>query len=192
MKFKNAAQRSAIIIIILTLSVVIGYIYQIVGHSIDLKKHPREYIDYVSKYAAEYGVPEYIVYGVMLKSSDFQSNHVSDDGKIGLMQISPESFRWLLAITKEDLDTGILYDPETNIRYGTYMLSHLYTKYNRWKTVLAIYVAGESTVELWLLDDDNTDSNGNLVNIPVETVENYVEEVERTIDMYQNLYYSDN
>ncbi len=192
MKFKNAAQRSAIIIAILALSLIIGYIYQSIGHSVDLKKHPREYSEYVSKYAAEYGVPEYIIYGVMLKESNFRSNFVSEDGKIGLMQISPESFRWLLSITKEELDTGILYDPETNIRYGTYMLSHLYTKYNRWKTVLAICKAGESTVELWMLDDENTDANGNLVNIPVESVKNYVEEVEYEIDMYHALYYDDN
>ncbi|MBE6542624.1 MAG: lytic transglycosylase domain-containing protein [Ruminococcaceae bacterium] len=192
MKFKNAVHRSVIIITILVLSFLIGYVYQAIGHKMDLKSHPREYSEYVTKYAAEYGVPEYIVYSVILEGSDFQSNYVSDDGRIGLMQISPESFRWLLSITKEDLDTGILYDPDTNIRYGTYMLSHLYTQYNRWKTVLAIYKAGENTVGMWMQSSSNVDSNGNLTKIPDKSVEAFVSAVEKQMEIYRELYYENN
>lgn len=191
MKLKKAAHRSAIIILILTLSLICGYVYQSIGHRIDLKNHPREYSDLVSKYSLEYGVPEYIIYAVILTESEFVSNHVSEDGEIGLMQLSPDSFKWLLSITKEELDSGILYDPETNIKYGTYMLSHLYTQYNRWKTVLAIYDAGEDTVLEWLESADNIDQNGNLVNIPNEITTNYVEEVEKNIEMYHDLYYNE-
>jgi len=190
MKFKNAVQRSVVILVILTLSLCIGYVYQFIGHRMDLANHPREYSEYVQKYAAQYGVPEYVVYAVIHQVSDFQSNKVSDDGRIGLMQLSLDTFRSLTAITREELDTGILYDPETNIKYGTYYLSYLFTEHSRWKTVLSVYLFDEETVEDWCADTDNTDENGNLLRIPDDDARERVEEAEEAVELYQNLYYN--
>lgn len=189
MKIKSAAQRSAVIIVILILSVLIGYIYQFVGHKMDLGKHPREYTEYVTKYCAEYGVPEYIVYSLILTGSNFQSNHVSEDGKIGLMQLSPDTFQWMLSLTKESLEQGILYDPETNIRYGTYLLSYWFTEYNRWNTVIAMYLSDEETVKAWLENAACTDDNGNLAEIPDPVTAADVALVEKESEMYRDLYY---
>ena len=106
------------------------------------------------------------------------------------MQISPETFSWLLTLTKENLDTGILYDPETNIRYGTYMLSYLFTEYSRWTTVFAIYDAGETEVNRWMQNPELIDDIGNLKKIPDKAVEEYVNAIEETMGIYQKLYYS--
>ena len=191
MKFKNAVQRSAVIITILILSMLCGYLYQFIGHRLDLKNHPREYAEFVERYAAEYGVPEYVVYAVIHQESGFQSNKVSDDGRIGLMQLTPDTFRFLTSVTREELDTGILYDPETNIKYGTYYLAHLFTEYSRWKTVLAVYLNDKTAVEAWCGDPDNTDENGNLLHIPEEDARKAVEKAEDTVELYQKLYYSE-
>ncbi len=190
MKFKNAVQRSAVIVTILILSVLCGYLYQFVGHRLDLKNHPRAYAEFVEKYASEYGVPEYMVYAVIHQESGFTSNKVSDDGRIGLMQLTPETFRFLTSITREELDTGILYDPETNIKYGTYYLAHLFTEHSRWKTVLAVYLNDKQTVEEWCADPDHTDENGNLIRIPDADAADKVEKTEKTAELYQKLYYS--
>lgn len=189
MKFKNAVYRSAVIIIIIALSLLIGYAYSFIGHKADLASHPREFTEYVEKYSAQYGVPEYIVYAVILDESDFVSNYVSENGKIGLMQLSPSVFRGLAAQQKEDLESGILYDPETNIRYGTYYLSYLFTEFGRWNTVLAAYRTDADTVELWLEDPRNTDGNGNLTKIPEPAAEKYVDSVLKTAELYKKLYY---
>lgn len=189
MKIKKAVQRSLIIIIILLLSVVIGYVYSLIGHKSDIVSHPREYSEFVEKYSAEYGVPEYIIYAVILEESDFRSNFLSDEGKIGLMQLSPETFKILLSMTKESSDIGILYDPETNIKYGTYMLSYLYTQYNRWKTVFAAYLTDSEQVEYWMEYSENTDEYGNLVNIPNKEVAEAVEKIEEELEVYKALYY---
>ncbi len=191
MKIKNAAARSAVIIIILILSVIIGYVYQLIWHNIDLKNHPREYSEYVEKYSAEYGVPEYIVYSVIHSTSGFKSNLLAEDGRVGLMQLSPETFRFLTSLTKEELDKGILYDPDTNIKYGTYMLSYLFTRYGRWKTALAAYEAGIDAVDGWMTDPKNLDSNGNLVNIPNGSVAESVNDMEKKIEIYVELYYEE-
>lgn len=189
MKLKNAVQRSAVIIIILILSVIIGYAYQQVWHKIDIKNHPREYSANVEKYSKEYGVPEYIIYAVILCESNFKSNYLSEDGRIGLMQISPEKFKWLTSMTKEEFDDGMLYDPDTNIKYGTYMLSYLFTKYGRWKSVLAAFETDYQQVDLWMTDTENIDDFGNLVNIPDENISSVVENIEEKVDIYYELYY---
>ena len=187
---KNAAKRSAVIIIILVLSIIIGFLYQQIWHNIDLNNHPREYSEYVTKYAADYGVPEYIIYSVIHIKSSFQSNKLSDDGRIGLMQLSPETLTWLTSLTKEELDPGILYDPDTNIKYGTYMLSYLFTKYGRWKTVFAAYEVGTDKVNLWLEDSDYLDASGNLYKIPDKNASSTVAEIEESMDIYFELYYN--
>ncbi len=192
MKFKNAVYRSTVIIVILILSFLIGHTYSFIGYKADLKSHPRDYSEFVEKYSTEYGVPEYIVYAVILNGSDFKSNFVSDDGRIGLMQLNSESFDFIQTVIKDGNDFGILYDPETNVKYGTYYLSYLYTKYSRWKTVFASYVAGEDMVELWISDPENTDDNGNLVNIVDKDVEKKVSLIEEEAELYRKLYYSDN
>lgn len=191
MKFRSAAQRSAVIIAILILSIVFGYIYQTVGYRMDLEKHPREYSEFVSKYVEEYGVPEYIIYGLILTESEFQSNFLSEDGKIGLMQISPETYKSMQTMTKESAESGILYDPETNIRYGTYRLSYLFTEYSRWKTVIAIYVSDEDTVRGWLENPAYTDENGNLTEIPDVYTAEKAALIEEKAEMYRKLYYSE-
>ena len=191
MKLKNAAVRSFVILVILLLSVLIGYVYSSVWHKIDLRTHPREYSEFVETYADAYGVPEYLIYGVILTGSEFESNRVSEDGRIGLMQMSPETFTRLNKVTKENLDPGMLYDPETNIRYGTYWLSYLYTQYGRWNTVLAVHAADdEELIALWLESGDYTDEKGNFTEIPDTKIAGAVKEAEKASEMYHDLYYN--
>lgn len=190
MKLRNTVVRSFVIIVILCLAMLCGLVYQTIWHRIDLKNHPRDFSEYVSKYAVEYGVPEYILYAVIKTESNFESNKLSEDGEIGLMQLSPETFDWLTTMTKEDKDAGILYDPETNIRYGAYMMSYLYTEYSRWNTVFAIMDAGQDTVDQWMLNRKLVDELGNLIVFPEEKTDIYVNQVNETMEVYRSLYYT--
>ena len=149
-KYKKAILQSAVILVILALSVVIGFLYQVISDRADRAKYPQPYSEYVTKYSTEYGVPEYIIYSTIKVESSFNSNAESSAGAIGLMQIMPDTFEWLVSLTKDGYEKGMLYDPETNIKYGTYYLSYLYLKYNDWKTVSAAYNAGPSAVDEWL------------------------------------------
>lgn len=191
MKFMDAVKRSLIIIGIVLLSLLAGYIVQTIGHKADMKSHPREFSEYVEKYSDEYGVPEYILYSYILNVSGFKSNLVSDGDRTGLMQYTPETLRAYALLEKESIDTGLLYDPDTNIRYGAYMMSFLYTKYNRWNAVIAACVTDEQTVDAWLGDGKNTDEIGNLVTIPDGSVSSLVRRILEDADLYKELYYSE-
>lgn len=187
---RKTVYRSAAIVGILLLATLCGFLYQQIWDRIDRVRYPQDYSEYVSEYASAYGVPEYIVYAVIRTESGFVSNARSDAGAVGLMQITPDTFEWISMLMKKQLDSGMLYDPRTNIEYGTYLLSYLYMRYNRWDTVFAAYNAGAARVDGWLADEENTDKDGRLVSIPYEETRRYVNKVNDAILVYKRLYYS--
>ena len=191
MKYKTTIIRSAVIISIAAAAVMIGFAYQAIWHRIDLKNYPRDFSEYVEKYSDEYGVSENVIYAVIKYKSNFSSNAVGDDGGIGLMGIKPDDFNWLLSITKEDLAKGILYDPETNIRYGTYMISYLYNNYGKWAPVYASIVSDRQTVENWISDESKLDENGYLAKIPDEKISSRVDDLSDNAEKYKELYYDE-
>jgi soluble lytic murein transglycosylase len=188
-KLQKAVMRSVIIMLILAASVTIGFLYQTIADKIERGRYPQGFSEFVEKYSALYGVPEYIVYSVIKVESDYQSNAVSHAGAVGLMQITPDTFDWLMLLRRETLDKGLLYDPETNIDYGTFMLSYLYNEFGDWNTVFAAYNAGMARVKGWLADGGYTNEEGDLVDIPIAETRNYVPKINKAIEVYKRLYY---
>lgn len=189
MKYKEALMRSVVIITILVLSVICGLLFQLFYDKYERNAYPKEYEEYVEKYASQYGVPESIVYAVIKTESGYDSGAVSEAGAVGLMQMMPDTFNWLTTLTKENLDKGLLYDPETNIKYGTYYLSYLYLKYGSWDTVYAAYNAGEGNVDDWLGDALEADGAKKLGDVPFKETENYIKKVNKAAEIYDRLYY---
>lgn len=191
MKKKSAAFSSIVIICILILSILMGLLCQTIADAIDKKRYPQGFAEYVTKYAAECGVPEYVVYSVIQTESKFQSNAASSAGAIGLMQITPDTFSWIMAMKKETLQPGMLYDPETNIRYGTYYLAYLYSHFNVWDTAFAAYNAGMNRVDEWLENPEYSSDGKHLDSIPYEETRNYVKKVDSAMETYKRLYYQE-
>lgn len=188
---KKAFYRSIGVIVIVTLSVLSGVLVNYVLDRMDRSSCPRpeEYADLVKKYSEEYKVPEYIIYAVIKTESNFEITAKSSDGAIGLMQLMPSTFEWLTDLLDESYEVGMLYDPETNIKYGTYYLAYLSTVYTRWPTVYAAYNAGPSAVDGWLSDGKYSKDGMSIDNIPYEETREYVAAVEKAAELYERLYY---
>jgi len=150
--------------------------------------YPLNFTEYVELNADYYGVPKDIIYSVIKVESNYSHNAVSAQGAVGLMQIMPDTFEWLLTKTGEDHSPDKLYDPAVNIKYGTYYLSMLYNELFVWDTVYAAYNAGIGNVRQWLKNDDYT-TNGRLINIPFNETSKYVVKVNEARDMYNKLYF---
>ena len=189
MKFRSAVRRSTVIIVILIASVFLGYGYQFLCEYLDRKGCPREYNEIVERYADEYGVPEYMVYAVISVESGFRSGAVSDDGKIGLMQINPENLEWLSASMREPLEPKMLHDPAVNIRCGCYYLAYLYSLYGRWTPVLAAFETNVDNVTFWSLETGLTDKSGNLIRTPYDELNDKITAIEEKAEVYRALYY---
>jgi len=180
-----------LLVVLLTLVAVCVSLYFIFEPDIDRALYPREYSELVEKYAKQYDVPENLVYAVIRTESSFNPKAVSRAGAVGLMQMMPSTFRWLTDdILAEGLEDDALYEPEVNIRYGTYYLRRMYDRYGDWETALASYNAGSGNVDSWLLDPVLTDWRGDLIteSIPFEETKNYVKKVVKAYDAYNRLY----
>ncbi|MBR2371141.1 MAG: lytic transglycosylase domain-containing protein [Clostridia bacterium] len=184
--------RCVAVVLVIGLSIGFGFAFDAVMVSVEKKEYPRPeaYGEYIQKYSAEYGIPEHIIYSIIKVESNFASDLVSDNGEIGLMQINADTFEWISReLLKEELESGMLYSPEINIRYGTYYISYLHGIYGVWDTCFAAYDAGIDTVNEWHTDASNVDENGTLIKYPQVTTDEYVKSVNEAIDNYTKLYY---
>ncbi len=173
------------LLIVLAAAALINAAFQMKGFYTRVT-HPLLYEEYIEKYSDEYSVPKEIVYAVINTESSFDSSALSGAGAMGLMQITKETFWWLLSKNGEDIPTDKLYDPETNIKYGTYFLSILYEEFGSWDTAYAAYNAGRSRVNSWLSDNEIT-KDGKLVNIPYPETAQYVKRVSKNVTEYRKL-----
>ena len=187
-----------IVLIVLVVSILFGFLFDIALMAVEKRiyQKPEEYVPFVEQYAEEFGVPVDLVYAVIKTESGFDSSAVSGKGAIGLMQMMPATFEWLTDdILREYLGIGMLYDPETNIKYGTYYLSRLYSRFGDWDTALAAYNGGEGNVSEWLRDKKYSDDGIKLKTdkIPDEFSEtkNYVKKVNKALKKYKELYNSE-
>lgn len=181
--------KGLVIAVIVLISIGLGFFADFIITCMEKSAYPQGYADYVTVYAEKYGVPETLVYAVIRTESDFESGAVSGAGAVGLMQLMPATFKWLTDdMLFEHLEDGMLYDPETNIRYGTYCLSYLYDRYGRWDLALAAYNGGLGNVDEWLADERYADGEGGLKRIPFKETRQFVSRVTEAWEMYDKLY----
>lgn len=183
---------SLVVILILILSVGCGFLYDILFTQYQLREYPRQYNDTVIACYYEYAVPVSVIYASVKMESDYDSGLVSDDSEIGLMQLTREEYDSLAAELGRHKDSGLLFEPSTNLDIGTYKISKLFEKYQHWRAVYAALYIGEKTVDEWLADPENLDTDGHLSVIPDRETEKYVEEFEKTVEIYLELYESAN
>lgn len=150
------------------------------------RAYPIKYRELVEAAAEKHGVPAVIIYSVIRTESAFDPDAQSRAGAKGLMQITPDTYDWLLFIRKEEKSKS-LNDPETNIEFGTFFLSYLHDKFKDWDTAFAAYNAGMNRVISWL-GDKRYSSGGVLVEIPYTETENYVKKVNNAIEKYKRIY----
>lgn len=153
--------------------------------------YPREYSSIVSHEAKDNGLEEALVYAVIKAESNFNAEAVSRVGAVGLMQLMPSTYEWMLQREgNTDLTTDDMTDPAVNIRYGCHYLAYLSTKYSELKTIAAAYNAGDGSVDSWLADPDYSDDGVTLKEIPYPETAAYVEKVANNYVKYKELYYS--
>ena len=179
-----------VLVVLLLASIAFGFAYDFAVGKIERAEHPREYADLVTSAANRYGVPEAMIYAVIKTESSFDPNAVSRSGAMGLMQLMPSTFEDLTNnFLKENLESDNITDPATNIKYGVYYLSWLYSKFGNWETVAAAYNKGIGEVQKWLQNPEYSDDGITLKYIPASETRAYVRKVSDAKETYERLYY---
>ena len=144
--------------------------------------HPLEYEGEIRASAREFGVEPSLVAAVIRTESRFDPEVESPQGAYGLMQLLPETARFIAQRTGIE---GDYRDPATNVRIGTRYLSYLQDRYSGdERLVLAAYNSGEGRVDGWLSDEDFDVSR----DIPFAETRDYVENVLEARKVYEELY----
>lgn len=156
----------------------------------DRNTHPQKFSQLVENYADENGLDKDFVYAVIKTESGFNPEAESGVGARGLMQIMEETFDWI----KYRLDDGdeitfdSMYEPEQNIRYGTYLLGYLNGVFGNRECTAAAYHAGVNAVLGWLEDTTYSSDGSTLDAFPSSITEHYVNKIEKAYQTYKTLY----
>jgi soluble lytic murein transglycosylase len=142
------------------------------GHVIKELTLPLRHEDIIRQQAHEKGVDASLIAAVIYAESRFREQ-TSRAGARGLMQITPDTAREIERLSGgTTFRTADLSDPEINIRYGTYYLHELLSRYGGNEVAaLAAYNAGPGNADRW------GGAGLTLGAIPLEQTRAYVAEV---------------
>lgn len=142
--------------------------------------YPLRYEQIVRGHARNYRLDPALVAAVIYQESKFRTDAKSSSGAIGLMQLLPATAEGIAVHTGgTKFVVSDLYDPEINVRYGSWYLRHLLDKYGNERLALAAYNAGQENVDRWRW-------NGQGIQFP-ET-RTYVARIERLKGIYRRAY----
>jgi peptidoglycan lytic transglycosylase len=143
-------------------------------------RYPLEYQTIIKGHAKNYDLDPALLAAVIYRESKFDKNAKSSSGAIGLMQLLPDTAEGIALHTGgHKFVVSDLYDPEINIRYGSFYLRRLIRKYGDTRLALAAYNAGQANVDEWIAEDKG---------IEFPETRQYVDEVLELRDVYARSY----
>lgn len=151
---------------------------------------PIKYSQFINQYSAQYNLDSYLIVAIIKTESNFQDDAKSNKNAIGLMQITPETGRWIASKHKiSNFNEEMLLDEETNIKFGCWYIRDLYNEFNdNLDNVLAAYNGGRGNVNKWLQDERYSKDGKVLQEIPFKETAQYVKKVEFYFNVYKFLY----
>ncbi|MBC7752072.1 MAG: lytic transglycosylase domain-containing protein, partial [Candidatus Saccharibacteria bacterium] len=134
--------------------------------------------DLTERYSLQVGLDPAWVYGLIRQESRFVIKAKSNVGAGGLMQVMPTTARWVAARMGEPFLQSQLSDMETNIRYGTFYLNHIYAQLSN-QAVLATagYNAGPLRAKRWQPTNAPLAADQYAETIPFLETRDYVKQV---------------
>lgn len=91
---------------------------------------------------------------IILNESSYRTDAESSVGARGLMQLMPDTAEWIAGkLDVENYSFAMMYDAETNLRFGTWYLGYLGKLFQGDPTLVACaFHAGQGEVRGWLSD----------------------------------------
>ena len=188
---KQRRVRLGIGTVILCLLLLIATVAVVFRERVEKLAYPQKYAEYVEYYAGKYDIDPFILYAVIRTESNFDPDARSNVDARGLMQITEETFDWIKSkiAPSEALTFEDLYDPETNIRFGSYFMSYSLLRYQSdLPTAAAAYHSGWGTVDALLADGAYSVDGKTLDHYPYPQMRQYVHKITTSYQRYKELY----
>jgi len=138
----------------------------------------------------EFGLGPALVYAVMREESLYRPEVESAAGARGLMQLIPPTAKVLAGTLRVDgYEPSFLYQPEVNIRFGTFYLTQLLERFKGARHhAIAAYNAGPHIVEPWNREYGPLPEDAFVDSVPYAETRRYLRRVLRSYRIYQILY----
>jgi soluble lytic murein transglycosylase len=159
------------------------------------RRKERRYDPQILQLSQRYGVDPALVKAVVWRESRFNAKVRGRVGEIGLMQIRPLTAQeWAQAEAPGGRFEGDLFEPETNVRIGTWYLRKLVKRYARTDApaayALADYNAGRANVLRWIKGPAETNSAVFLDQITYPGTQEYVRSILHRTARYEASFHS--
>lgn len=149
--------------------------------------YPLKFSGSISKYSSQMQVDPYLISAIIKSESNFNQYAVSRKGAVGLMQLSPSTAKWVAQKLKIPYSYNDLFDPDYNIRIGSWYIKYLINYYNGdVKLAVAAYNAGLANVDRWLAKTKRYTIE--VTEIPFKETNHFVKRVFKSYEMYKKLY----
>jgi len=152
-------------------------------------RFPTPHREALHSIAKEQEMDEAWVYGIIRQESRFLVNVTSTAGARGLMQLMPDTAKWVakqLGIT--DFQQNLVTQIDINLRLGTYYLKHVYSSLdNQALLASAAYNAGPGRARRWRDDEKILEGAIYAETIPFSETRDYVKKVLKNSVYYANV-----
>ncbi|MBD2343035.1 lytic transglycosylase domain-containing protein [Anabaena subtropica] len=152
-------------------------------------RYPFPYLREIEKWSSERQLNPLLVTALMRQESRFESKIKSVAGATGLMQVMPDTAKWIASKIPLDIKTIDLVNPNDNVMLGTWYLDHTHEQYgNNSMLAIASYNAGPGNVARWLRTLPKEDPDDFVEAIPFNETRDYVRQVFGNYWNYLRLY----
>ncbi|MDX9873260.1 MAG: lytic transglycosylase domain-containing protein [Clostridia bacterium] len=176
----------------IVLIIIILYLFSALINSAWFLKfsYPYPHREIITEAGGKYGVDPYLAAAIMRVESKFDARAVSRVGARGLMQIMPETGRWIAQQMKiTEYTDELLFVPEFNLPMGIWYIAYLKDAFqNDTVKVLAAYNAGEHKVKGWLSAGVWTGLKQDIAQIPYAETRRYIDKVLFDHHIYKRVY----
>lgn len=153
--------------------------------------YPIAYQEEVTRYSRQFQLDPLLVMAIIRAESKFNPYAESKKGAVGLMQLMPDTAKWVAGQMNLEYSSEKLFEPEFNIAVGCWYLSSLISQYggmDHLAVALAAYNGGRTNVNKWLQEKIWDGSISDLDSIPFFETKEYVRIVLKNYEIYKKVY----
>ncbi len=151
--------------------------------------YPLAYRALVEKHRGLGNNPPYYLYSIMRKESGFDPHTVSYADALGLLQMIPPTTRRVAPQVGMTYTDDLLFDPENNIKAGSWYIGRLFAKFKGQVPIAAAsYNAGPGPVMRWLDANGDREIDEYVELISFSQARGYGKKVTETYARYLYLY----
>lgn len=151
--------------------------------------YPLAYRELVERWRHEGDNPPYYLYAIMRKESGFDPHVLSYADAIGLLQMIPPTTRRVVRALGMDYTEDLLYDPELNIRAGSWYIGRLLRKFKDQVPLgSGSFNSGPRPVMRWIDTFGDLPMDEFVETVPYRQTRGYMKKVTETYSRYLYLY----